>query len=92
MTEPIEPSSKRSLTVLAVVVACFAVLWPKIFYPMIISILFPSENEEVLTALKTIILEMEDIRGLENVTQDENKQDFFSFADASIDCEYGNHR
>ncbi|GFR31697.1 RIC3 domain-containing protein [Trichonephila clavata] len=42
----VETSSKRSLTVLAVVVACFAILWPKIFYPMIISILFPSDEEE----------------------------------------------
>ncbi|KAG8182577.1 hypothetical protein JTE90_021717 [Oedothorax gibbosus] len=42
----IDTSSKRNLTVLAVVVACFAVLWPKIFYPMIISILFPSDEEE----------------------------------------------
>ncbi|GIY70393.1 RIC3 domain-containing protein [Caerostris extrusa] len=42
----IQPSSKKSLTVLAVVVACFAVLWPKIFFPMIISILFPTDNEE----------------------------------------------
>lgn len=43
-----ENTSKRSLTVLAVVVACFAVLWPKIFYPMIQSILFPNGEEGIV--------------------------------------------
>ncbi|XP_054718382.1 resistance to inhibitors of cholinesterase protein 3-like [Uloborus diversus] len=38
--------SKRSLIVLAVGVGCFAVLWPKIFYPMIQSILFPFDEDE----------------------------------------------
>ncbi|XP_055929728.1 resistance to inhibitors of cholinesterase protein 3-like [Argiope bruennichi] len=46
MAATMEPSSRRSLTVLAVVVACFAILWPKIFYPMISSIILPSASEE----------------------------------------------
>lgn len=49
-----ESGSKRSLTVLAVVVACFAVLWPKIFYPMIQSILFPSDEEEIQDSIKKL--------------------------------------
>lgn len=49
-----ENTSKRSLTVLAVVVACFAVLWPKIFYPMIQSILFPSDEEEIEESIRKL--------------------------------------
>ncbi|KFM66712.1 hypothetical protein X975_07073, partial [Stegodyphus mimosarum] len=51
----VDSGSKRNLTVLAVVVACFAVLWPKVFYPMIYSILMPSGNEEDIPEIQDSI-------------------------------------
>ncbi|PRD22601.1 UNVERIFIED_CONTAM: hypothetical protein NCL1_48721 [Trichonephila clavipes] len=79
----VETSSKRSLTVLAVVVACFAILWPKIFYPMIISILFPSDEEENQDEIRKLDFQdmlhpqmreaMGEARPLEKAIKDGNK-------------------
>ena len=42
-----ELSRSKSLVVLAVVVGCFAILWPKIFYPMFQNSLAPPQPKEI---------------------------------------------
>ena len=41
-----ELSRGKSLIVLAVVVGCFAILWPKIFYPMFQTAVTPPVREQ----------------------------------------------